>query len=304
MRIIGCLLLCLISATAYGDNIVADFAATPTSGAAPLQVQFTDLSTPAADIGILYWSFKYAGIGTFCDIWVPYGSDQDPLQTFTFPGVYDIQLLVYGRPGDNPGDDIKSEYIVASFPDFLLPAVGSWSASLLAGCGMVDGYPDGTYQPSNPVTRDQMAVYMARGLTLIESGVASIPLGTPPPIFSDVSTANWAYDAIQYCGDNGITYGFPDGTYRPTLTVTRDQMAVYIVNASTVSGLHYQPISAPPVFSDVPTDNWAYPYIWIAGSYGFVKGYPDGTYRPTDPVTRDQMAVYVSRVFLPGEATE
>jgi hypothetical protein len=149
-----------------------------------------------------------------------------------------------------------------------------------------------------------MAVYIARGLTLIETGVPSIFPSTWPPFFSDVPTDYWAYNAIQYCSGNGIAIGYPDGTYRPTLTVTRDQMAVYVACASAETGLGYQPTPTPPTFSDVPADNWAYPYISDVASLGLVKGYPDGTYRPTDPVTRDQMAVYVSRVFLPGEATE
>jgi hypothetical protein len=48
-----------------------------------------------------------------------------------------------------------------------------------------------------------------------------------------------------------------------------------------------------PTFSDVPQSFWAWEYIEVLAHYGYVTGYPDGNYHPTDSVTRAQMAVYV-----------
>jgi C1A family cysteine protease len=57
-----------------------------------------------------------------------------------------------------------------------------------------------------------------------------------------------------------------------------------------------------PLFSDLTWDNWAYGSIEVCFDAGIVSGYPDGAYRPANAVTRDQMAVYISRALAGGES--
>jgi len=116
------------------------------------------------------------------------------------------------------------------------PADGSHPFSDIAGhwaedwieelydTGMTGGYPDGTYRPQNQVTRAQMAVFLLRakyGNTY-----------TPPPAsggsFTDVA-GHWAEAWIEQLALEGITSGYPDGTYRPELLIIRGQMAVFLV---------------------------------------------------------------------------
>jgi hypothetical protein len=52
-----------------------------------------------------------------------------------------------------------------------------------------------------------------------------------------------------------------------------------------------------PSFTDVPADYWAYRHVEYCVGAGIVQGYADGSYRPANEVTRDQMAVYVQRAF-------
>jgi hypothetical protein len=166
----------------------------------------------------------------------------------------------------------------------------------VAGKGVALGYSDGTYGPAIAVTRDQMAVYIARALAGGDSSVTT-PATTK---FSDVPSDYWANKYIAYCADpsRGVVQGYSDGTYKPTTVVTRDAMAVFISRA--VAGGDAQ-VSGPATvaFSDVPESQWAYKYIEYCAdsSRGIVKGFSDNTYRPGDPVTRDQMAVYISRAF-------
>ena len=97
---------------------------------------------------------------------------------------------------------------------------------------MVQGYPDGNYRPLLEVTRDQMAVYVARALVAPygEEGLAGY-VPADPHDFPDVPEDFWAYTHIEYCVENGIVQGYPDGCYHPADVVTRDQMAVYVARA-------------------------------------------------------------------------
>jgi len=176
-----------------------------------------------------------------------------------------------------------------------------WAYDQIGACAVahiVGGYPDASYRPDLPVTRDQMAVYVSRAL-VIPTGDAAIPDPVPPATFSDVASTHWAYKHIEYAVAQNVVKGYDDGTYKPDLVVDRGQMAVFVARAMvTPSGDAGIPDPVPPAtFPDVLSDFWAYKQVEYCVGQGVVKGYDDGTYRPGDPVTRDQMAVYVARAF-------
>jgi hypothetical protein len=81
------------------------------------------------------------------------------------------------------------------------------------------------YRPLVTVTRDTMAVFMARsqGWVTIDEDMT-----TAPTLFPDVPEGFWAGTAIQQCIENEVVHGYDDGLYRPYVPVTRDQMAVFI----------------------------------------------------------------------------
>jgi len=99
---------------------------------------------------------------------------------------------------------------------------------------IVGGYDDDTYRPAVQVTRDQMAVFIARAV-VTPTGRPDLPSYTPPETatFSDVATDHWAYKYIEYIAQASVavSQGYDDGTYRPDVVVTRDQMAVYVQRA-------------------------------------------------------------------------
>jgi hypothetical protein len=187
---------------------------------------------------------------------------------------------------------------VASFSD--VPATfWAWKQIEAAVAhGVVQGYAGGTYQPTWQVTRDQMAVYIARALAGSDAGV---PGGPPTPTFSDVDATHWAYRFIEYCANpvQDVVKGFEDGTYQPNQAVNRGQMAAYIGRAMAGGDsffASYVPTGGPS-FPDVAATFWAYKYVEYIANAGVVKGYADGNYHPDIVVTRDQMAVYVARAF-------
>jgi len=182
------------------------------------------------------------------------------------------------------------------FPDVSPNSWAFWEIRDVLRAGIVQGYPDGTYQPENEVTRDQMAVYVARALA---GGDDSVPTCPAVATFDDVATDHWASKYIEYAVSQNVVQGYLDGTYQPDATVDRGQMAVFVARAMVAPGGDAAvPDPIPPAtFPDVPSDFWAYRQVEYCVSQGVVKGYDDGTYRPADRVTRDQMAVYVARAF-------
>jgi hypothetical protein len=98
--------------------------------------------------------------------------------------------------------------------------------------GIVQGYDPVTYAPLVILNRAQMAVFIARAIAdpTGEEGLADYQ---PPdtPTFTDVPTDFWSHKHIEYLAERQVVGGYPDGSYQPAATVTRDQMAVYIARA-------------------------------------------------------------------------
>ncbi len=120
--------------------------------------------------------------------------------------------------------------------------------------------------------------------------------------FSDIQPdlgddASWARFHIEELAGRVpmVVNGFEDGTYRPGIAVARDAMAVYLLRALKLPTGPYQGL-----FTDVSSTDWAWAEIEGLARAGVVKGFDDGTYRPTSIVTRDAMAVYISRGLVGG----
>jgi hypothetical protein len=176
---------------------------------------------------------------------------------------------------------------------------GFWAEDAVVACldaGVVTGLNATSYWPTAPVTRAQMAVFIARALAGGDAGVAT-PTGAAT--FADVPADYWAFRHIEYCARQGVVAGYGWG-YGPEGVVNRAQMAVFVARAIvTPTGeaglLGYTP-PLTPSFPDVASDYWAYKHIEYCKAQGIVAGYGDG-YHPEEAVTRDQMAVYVARAF-------
>ncbi len=193
------------------------------------------------------------------------------------------------------GDTAINPVVVSRFPDIEPGTEGGFSRFWVEELSgrvpeVVLGYDDGTYRPAVEVTRDQMAVYIARAL--------KSPLPPFEHKFSDIDSIFWARPQIEALADQEIVLGYDDGTYRPTVVVTRDQMAAYI-SRGMVGGDENVP-SGPAIntFPDVPVTFWAFKYIEFAVDHGVTIGFPDGTYGPALATRRDQMATFIWRAFV------
>ena len=89
----------------------------------------------------------------------------------------------------------------------------------------------------------------------------------------------------------GYMRGYPDGTFRSDQPLTRGELMVLLHRMYPSEGTD---VSA---FPDVPADHWAYPAISAAVSRGWVTGYPDGTFRPDQNMTRVEAAALLGQVL-------
>ena len=157
----------------------------------------------------------------------------------------------------------------------------------LADSGVTTGYADGTFRPGAAVLREQMAVFLWRQAG--EPAVSDLPATSP---FADVPTSHAFYRAIVWLSDSGISTGYEDGTFRPGQPVLREQMAAFL---HRFRGLLAAPANGSGSFVDVPSSSTFRTQIqWLAGSK-ISTGYSDGTFRPAQPVLREQMAAFLFR---------
>ncbi|WP_050613980.1 S-layer homology domain-containing protein [Bacillus testis] len=154
---------------------------------------------------------------------------------------------------------------------------------LLTWDGVISGYKDGTFRPNQSVTREQAAIMIGRWLDYD---------GKPQKtIFPDVSPASVASGYIQEAVNDGIIQGFKDGTFRPTQTVTRGQMAIFLSRAFDLTE------ADQVTFKDVSPSSAAYPYIGKLIHANITYGYEDGTFKPNLAVTRGQFAAFMNRAI-------
>ena len=111
-------------------------------------------------------------------------------------------------------------------------------------------------------------------------------------IFADVSPDAWYYDAVMYvfAHNNDIMQGFEDGTFRPDTALNRAQLVTIL----------YRLAGSPDVsdLEDPFTDasgHWAYNYIIWAYANGVTTGFDDGTFRPNQNVSMQELAAFIAR---------
>ncbi len=97
-------------------------------------------------------------------------------------------------------------------------------------------------------------------------------------------------ESVDYLMGLGVIAGYPDGTYKPEATITRAEAAKILVvmkyGDTTLADL----LKGASPFVDVPGDHWASGFIALAKNANIVNGYPDGTFKPSNPVTYAEFA--------------
>lgn len=108
-------------------------------------------------------------------------------------------------------------------------------------------------------------------------------------------TYHWARYDIARLSNKGIVNGFDDATFRPDSMVTRAQFATMLIQAMKAKGLPVGTYTGSNPFSDISRSHWAYSNITMAYRLGILQGYPNGSFKPNQPLKRAEMAVMVAR---------
>lgn len=164
----------------------------------------------------------------------------------------------------------------------------------VAWWGVSRGTTATAYSPGDVVDRGQMATFISRLIT--QSG-GTLPTGAPDA-FRDDNQSSYRGD-IDKLAAAGIVNGTAPGTYSPRATVTREQMAAFLVRAYNYRADQERTprlVDGANFFND---DNGRSLERDInkAAAAGFTGGFSDGTYRPRSAVTREQMAAFLTRVL-------
>ena len=157
------------------------------------------------------------------------------------------------------------------------------------------GYPDGNVKPSGNITRAEVATIFFRLLTDETRNANS----TKSNSYSDVAAGAWYNHAVSTLSAMGIVKGDSNGKFNPNAPITRAEFAAIAARFDDKAN------STTADFSDI-VSHWAKNEISAASNNGWINGYPDGTFRPDNKITRAEAMTLVNRVLkrLPETAED
>ncbi len=127
-------------------------------------------------------------------------------------------------------------------------------------------------------------------LTLVIAAIAATAV-FGAPFFRDVPESEWYYKEVKAANDAGLMVGKTATAFDPEGLVTRAEIAAIL---SRIEGADVT-AAAPVSFPDVKDGDWFRGYIFWAARSGILRGYEDGTVRPDSPITREELAVMITR---------
>ncbi|WP_418690944.1 S-layer homology domain-containing protein [Agathobaculum sp.] len=157
------------------------------------------------------------------------------------------------------------------------------------------GYPNGNVEPNGNITRAEVATIFFRLLTE-EVRTAN---STQSNSLSDVTRGQWFNHAVSTLSSMGIVKGHNDGTFAPNAPITRAEFAAIAARFDDKN------TDTSSKFTDIAS-HWAKNEIGVAANKGWINGYPDGTFRPNQYITRAEAMTLVNRVLnrLPENSSD
>ncbi len=130
------------------------------------------------------------------------------------------------------------------------------------------------------------------GLETLVENVSTVST-TKSVVFSDIE-GHWAKEWINNAVNIGFVSGYDDGTFKPNRTVTRAEFSTLLNKAMQIG------ISREISFSDVSANDWFYKEVQKSLAAGFFSGYDDNTFKPNNPIKREEVAKVVAGAITTG----
>lgn len=147
----------------------------------------------------------------------------------------------------------------------------------------LNGYVDGTFRPDDNMTRAEVAQMF---YNLLNDKDVAITVS-----FSDVASDAWYAEAVNTLASLGMITGVGDNKYEPDRSITRAEFTAIAMRFADLA------TGGENVFSDVASDAWYHDYVVGSIQYGWITGYPDGTFRPENTITRAEVTTIVNRML-------
>ena len=144
-------------------------------------------------------------------------------------------------------------------------------------------------KPQGNITRAEVATIFYRLL----KGEVREEIETDVNSFPDVNADDWFNVTVSSLANMGAISGYEDGTFRPNEPITRAELAAMAVRFYDAFEAEYE----EGTFLDVDGDEWYADAIAAAEELGILGGYPDGTVRPNNNITRAETCAIVNRVL-------
>lgn len=152
---------------------------------------------------------------------------------------------------------------------------------------IMNGVSDTKFAPETSMTRAMFVTVLYR----LEGSPDVTGMATPP--FTDIGAKNfdWAYNAIVWAYNTGVTKGTSATTFAPGVAISRQEIVTMFYRYAGSPA-----VSGSPIFGDSSViSSWARNAVQWAKSFGVVNGYPNGNFGPVDATTRGQMAAMIHR---------
>ena len=117
--------------------------------------------------------------------------------------------------------------------------------------------------------------------------------------FIDIDNSHWAYESVSNLVEKNVLKGYEDGTFKPSVNVTRAEFVCALVKAIELPLNEYA-----DTFSDVQKSDWYAQYVASGVNAGLINGFEDGSFGPDQLITREQIALIISNACKLSDISE
>jgi uncharacterized repeat protein (TIGR02543 family) len=167
---------------------------------------------------------------------------------------------------------------------------GHWAQGYIekwTGSGLANGYPDGTFQPDNQISRAEFVTLVNKAFNKQNTNATCD--------FPDVATSDWYYLQVASGKAAGYISGYPDGSFGPGNHISRQEVASIIVKLKGLSANSDDAIQSLTDAGDFPA--WSRSSINAVVAGQIMRGYPDGTFKAENFITRAEAIVTLDKAL-------